>query len=33
MVEAEIERVGTLRNPVISWNERYGAPAASAAWA
>jgi 2-keto-4-pentenoate hydratase/2-oxohepta-3-ene-1,7-dioic acid hydratase in catechol pathway len=33
VVEAEIERVGTLRNPVISWNERYGAPAASAAQA
>jgi 2-keto-4-pentenoate hydratase/2-oxohepta-3-ene-1,7-dioic acid hydratase in catechol pathway len=31
VVEAEIERVGTLRNPIISWNERYGAPAASAA--
>src|SRR3954470_18937957 len=32
-VEAEIERVGTLRNPVISWSERYGEPAASAAQA
>jgi 2-keto-4-pentenoate hydratase/2-oxohepta-3-ene-1,7-dioic acid hydratase in catechol pathway len=31
VVEAEIERVGTLRNPVISWSERYGEPAASAA--
>ena len=33
VVEAEIERVGTLRNPVISWSERYGEPAASAAQA
>jgi 2-keto-4-pentenoate hydratase/2-oxohepta-3-ene-1,7-dioic acid hydratase in catechol pathway len=33
VVEAEIERVGTLRNPIISWSERYGAPAASAAQA
>jgi 2-keto-4-pentenoate hydratase/2-oxohepta-3-ene-1,7-dioic acid hydratase in catechol pathway len=31
VVEAEIERVGTLRNPIISWSERYGEPAASAA--
>ncbi|HEX4719553.1 MAG TPA: fumarylacetoacetate hydrolase family protein [Thermoleophilaceae bacterium] len=31
VVEAEIERVGTLRNPVISWSERYGEPAASVA--
>jgi 2-keto-4-pentenoate hydratase/2-oxohepta-3-ene-1,7-dioic acid hydratase in catechol pathway len=31
VVEAEIERVGTLRNPVIAWSERYGAAAASAA--
>src|SRR3954462_12027236 len=29
VVEAEIERVGTLRNPVIAWSERYGEPAAS----
>src|SRR3954465_463310 len=33
VVEAQIERVGTLRNPVISWSERYGEPAASAAQA
>ena len=33
VVEAEIERVGTLRNPIISWAERYGEPAASAAQA
>jgi 2-keto-4-pentenoate hydratase/2-oxohepta-3-ene-1,7-dioic acid hydratase in catechol pathway len=31
VVEAEIERVGTLRNPIISWSERCGQPAASAA--
>jgi 2-keto-4-pentenoate hydratase/2-oxohepta-3-ene-1,7-dioic acid hydratase in catechol pathway len=31
VVEAEIERVGTLRNPIIAWSERYGEPAASAA--
>jgi 2-keto-4-pentenoate hydratase/2-oxohepta-3-ene-1,7-dioic acid hydratase in catechol pathway len=33
VVEAEIERVGTLRNPIIAWSERYGEPAASAAQA
>jgi len=33
VVEAEIERVGVLRNPVIAWSERYGQPAASAAQA
>src|SRR3954462_8617399 len=33
VVEAEIARVGTLRNPIISWAERYGEPAASAAQA
>jgi 2-keto-4-pentenoate hydratase/2-oxohepta-3-ene-1,7-dioic acid hydratase in catechol pathway len=27
VVEAEIERIGVLRNPVISWQEAYGAPA------
>jgi len=27
VVEAEIERVGVLRNPVISWEEAYGEPA------
>jgi 2-keto-4-pentenoate hydratase/2-oxohepta-3-ene-1,7-dioic acid hydratase in catechol pathway len=31
VVEAEIEKVGTLRNPVIAWSERHGAPAAGAA--
>jgi 2-keto-4-pentenoate hydratase/2-oxohepta-3-ene-1,7-dioic acid hydratase in catechol pathway len=31
VVEAEIEGVGTLRNPVIAWSERHGAAAASAA--
>ena len=33
VVEAEIERVGTLRNPIIAWSERYGEPAVSAAQA
>src|SRR5436305_7308247 len=33
VMEAEIERVGVLRNPVISWAERHGEPAASAAQA
>jgi 2-keto-4-pentenoate hydratase/2-oxohepta-3-ene-1,7-dioic acid hydratase in catechol pathway len=33
VVEAEIERVGTLRNPVIAWSERHGEPAAAAAQA
>jgi 2-keto-4-pentenoate hydratase/2-oxohepta-3-ene-1,7-dioic acid hydratase in catechol pathway len=27
VVEAEVERVGVLRNPVISWHEAYGEPA------
>jgi len=27
VVEAEIERVGVLRNPVLSWEEAHGAPA------
>jgi 2-keto-4-pentenoate hydratase/2-oxohepta-3-ene-1,7-dioic acid hydratase in catechol pathway len=27
VVEAEIERIGVLRNPVISWEEAHGAPA------
>jgi 2-keto-4-pentenoate hydratase/2-oxohepta-3-ene-1,7-dioic acid hydratase in catechol pathway len=27
VMEAEIERVGVLRNPVISWQEAYGVPA------
>jgi 2-keto-4-pentenoate hydratase/2-oxohepta-3-ene-1,7-dioic acid hydratase in catechol pathway len=27
VVEAEIERIGILRNPVISWEEAYGEPA------
>jgi 2-keto-4-pentenoate hydratase/2-oxohepta-3-ene-1,7-dioic acid hydratase in catechol pathway len=27
VVEAEIERIGVLRNPVISWQEAYGVPA------
>jgi 2-keto-4-pentenoate hydratase/2-oxohepta-3-ene-1,7-dioic acid hydratase in catechol pathway len=27
MVEAEIERIGILRNPVISWEEAHGEPA------
>jgi 2-keto-4-pentenoate hydratase/2-oxohepta-3-ene-1,7-dioic acid hydratase in catechol pathway len=27
VMEAEIERIGVLRNPVISWQERYGEPA------
>jgi 2-keto-4-pentenoate hydratase/2-oxohepta-3-ene-1,7-dioic acid hydratase in catechol pathway len=31
VVEAEIEKVGTLRNPVIAWSERHGAPVAGAA--
>jgi 2-keto-4-pentenoate hydratase/2-oxohepta-3-ene-1,7-dioic acid hydratase in catechol pathway len=26
MMEAEIERIGVLRNPVISWQEAYGEP-------
>jgi 2-keto-4-pentenoate hydratase/2-oxohepta-3-ene-1,7-dioic acid hydratase in catechol pathway len=31
VVEAEIERVGTLRNPVIAWSERHGSTVAGAA--
>jgi 2-keto-4-pentenoate hydratase/2-oxohepta-3-ene-1,7-dioic acid hydratase in catechol pathway len=27
LIEAEIERIGVLRNPVISWQEAYGEPA------
>ncbi|MHB1570678.1 MAG: fumarylacetoacetate hydrolase family protein [Solirubrobacteraceae bacterium] len=27
VIEAEIERIGVLRNPVISWEEAYGVPA------
>ena len=27
MIEAEIERIGVLRNPVISWQEAHGEPA------
>ena len=27
VIEAEIERIGVLRNPVISWQEGHGAPA------
>jgi 2-keto-4-pentenoate hydratase/2-oxohepta-3-ene-1,7-dioic acid hydratase in catechol pathway len=27
VMEAEIERIGVLRNPVISWQEAYGVPA------
>jgi 2-keto-4-pentenoate hydratase/2-oxohepta-3-ene-1,7-dioic acid hydratase in catechol pathway len=27
VIEAEIERIGVLRNPVISWEEAHGAPA------
>jgi 2-keto-4-pentenoate hydratase/2-oxohepta-3-ene-1,7-dioic acid hydratase in catechol pathway len=27
VMEAEIERIGVLRNPVISWQEAHGAPA------
>ena len=27
VVECEIEKIGVLRNPVISWEEAYGAPA------
>jgi 2-keto-4-pentenoate hydratase/2-oxohepta-3-ene-1,7-dioic acid hydratase in catechol pathway len=29
VVEAEIENIGVLRNPVVSWADRYGAPAPS----
>ena len=27
MIEAEIERIGVLRNPVVSWQEAHGEPA------
>jgi 2-keto-4-pentenoate hydratase/2-oxohepta-3-ene-1,7-dioic acid hydratase in catechol pathway len=27
VVEAEIDGVGTLRNPVVSWQDAYGEPA------
>jgi hypothetical protein len=27
VIEAEIERIGVLRNPVISWQDAHGAPA------
>ena len=27
VVEAEIERIGVLRNPVVSWEEAHGEPA------
>ena len=27
LIEAEIEGIGVLRNPVISWEEAYGEPA------
>ena len=27
VVEAEIERVGVLRNPIVSWEDAYGEPA------
>jgi 2-keto-4-pentenoate hydratase/2-oxohepta-3-ene-1,7-dioic acid hydratase in catechol pathway len=27
VIEAEIERIGVLRNPVISWQDAYGVPA------
>jgi len=26
VIEAEIERIGVLRNPVVSWEEAHGAP-------
>src|SRR5262245_42749542 len=26
VVEAEIERIGVLRNPIVSWEEAYGEP-------
>jgi len=26
VIEAEIERIGVLRNPVISWHEAHGEP-------
>ena len=27
VIEAEIERIGVLRNPVVSWQEGHGEPA------
>ena len=27
VMEAEIERIGVLRNPVVSWQEAHGEPA------
>ena len=27
VIEAEIERIGVLRNPVVSWQEAHGEPA------
>ena len=30
VIEAEIERIGVLRNPVVSWQEGHGDPAAAA---
>jgi hypothetical protein len=27
VIEAEIEKIGVLRNPVISWQEAHGEPA------
>jgi 2-keto-4-pentenoate hydratase/2-oxohepta-3-ene-1,7-dioic acid hydratase in catechol pathway len=27
VIECEIERIGVLRNPVLSWQEAYGGPA------
>ena len=29
VVECEIERIGVLRNPVVSWEEAHGEPAAA----
>ncbi len=26
VIEAEIERIGVLRNPVVSWHEAHGSP-------
>ena len=30
VIEAEIERIGVLRNPIVSWQDAYGTPAAAA---
>ena len=30
VIEAEIERIGVLRNPVVGWEEAHGEPAAGA---